>query len=296
MVDVRVRQRQRFRHIIEIREHLAKYPQHLVAVAGEAAVYEQQLPSAFQYICVASAGRLDQTDRDLVGDAPVGDYGIEVRALISLDKLGKAVNEVEGFEGLFVPLVQYLHDAVGIDQKFVGALLAEREQLPHLAAEVDIENRIVQHLFSRVIFEYLHLTQRRQLVEQALHNARLLDMQPHLEVLVAAAVLLRTHIIYVDLMASKHLEHRCHRARHVPQTQRKKNHLFLALAMRKISYLFKLPIYQLQRRLICGNVYKKRVDVHTAVVIDSDDIPTMPRYYSARLQKRTGLVRHFGDK
>ncbi len=59
MVDVRMRDDKRALHIVKVREQAAENFQHLVLVAREAAVDEQQLAVFLQNIRVAPARRLD---------------------------------------------------------------------------------------------------------------------------------------------------------------------------------------------------------------------------------------------
>ena len=208
--------------------------------------------------------------------------------------MGETADVLEGLRGQLVALVQLLHDQIRVVQEAVGLLLGQAEKTAHLPGKGQVEDRVVQGLLPRVVLQDAHRAQPGQLREQRLHHAGGLDVQPHLEVLLARAVLLGAHVADVDAVAAEHLQHGNQRAGAICQLALPQHHLGVGHGLGQKARLRQLPLDGLLSVVIGLHVHEKGVHVHCLVVAGAGDVAPVAQDDPAGLQERPGLVRHGG--
>ena len=143
MIDVRVGDEGDFFHLGKTGKMPAEKLQHLVAVAGKAAVHKQEGVSFLQHIKIAPAGRLYHKQAAALLQLNRVNRRAEGRPFPVLHEFRKPPNIIEGLQGGFLLFIQQLHQAVGMDEDGVGLFLRKAEDPAHRIGEGDIENRAV---------------------------------------------------------------------------------------------------------------------------------------------------------
>ena len=295
VVDVRMGDPRALAPARKVRDARLQQGEHLLAVAGEAAVHKEQLLPVLQYVGIAAAGRVDDEQAQPRRQILAVDAGVEALPLPVPDKPGEAADVVKGLQGRLLLLVQDLHQLVRIDEHLVGLLLRKVQDRAHGVGKGDVEDRAVEQAVRHLVVEDADLADAGDLLDQALDLARVLDEQAHLEVLIRRSVFLGADVGDVHAVAAQGLQHGQDRAGFVLEGHDDHEDLRLRIPLGEVPARRELPGDPRVLGLGRGDLEEERVQVHRLVVVDAHDVSARGGDDPAGQQKGAGLVRHPGD-
>ena len=279
--------------LVKIRKNRPQLPQGVARTAPETAVNHQQRPRfhVLQHGDVAPERRLQHNRPNLLRQRHMRHAALIRRAVVLRHEARKAVDVLKRLARRLVPLVQLLHDEVRVIGELVRLFLRQAQKPADFRREAQVKHGCIQLLFAGIVRENLHRAQRRQLLQQRIHHARLFDVQPHFQRRMTAVIRLAGNIGDVDVMAVQHFQNRHDRARMIRHVELRQNNLRVRHGFEE-SRLIQFALDGTEHRVVRLNIQKQRVRIHCFVVAHAHDVPLMALDNPACRQKRAALVGH----
>ena len=283
VIDVRMGDEHFLLHSVESRYQLREYSSHLGAAVRISRIDEKIPAAAPDYRRIAAARRLDQDDVRIVGDAVLGDTRCEIRTARLRKQLAEAADAVERAVRRYPRFVKLLHRKIGIDEKRlarIGGYLHERRKL---IREMNVEHAVVVDFVRAVVVDDADRAQLARLRKECVEPLALPGDDPHLEILIVRAVLLRADIRNVEAEFAYQLEHGGDASGNVAQSEFKQYHAPPALVALQVADLRQPPrrLVELIRRSL--RVDEQHMRIHRLVVADA-------RYVHADLRKASACL------
>ena len=257
---------------VEVRQQAAEQDQHLLPVAGVARVDEQVLPLMPEDAGVAAAGRLDEEQVEILPKVILRYTGPERIPPARGQGLAETPDVIKGFVEALPPLVQHLHDLVGVDDQLHPPFLRQRHPLGQFVGEGDIKDAVVQDLLRLVVVHHPHRAQQGGCVEKVGKLLRLLHEQSHFEQLPRRAILLGAQVRNIEIVLFDQLQHGGYTAGGIPQAELHQQHGPLIQTALKTADLPQTLCDLLQPGMGTLHLNKQGVDVNGLVVADPRDI------------------------